>query len=39
MRKFTGKSLDELLKKIAESDNCPIEEITYEILEEKERTT
>ena len=35
MRKFTGKSLDELLKKIAEEDKCPVEEISYEILEEK----
>ena len=35
MRKFTGKLLDELLKKIAEEDKCPVEEISYEILEEK----
>lgn len=35
MRKLTGKSLEELLKKISEEDKCSVEEITYEILEEK----
>ncbi|NCC54187.1 MAG: KH domain-containing protein [Erysipelotrichia bacterium] len=35
MKKYTGKSLDELLKQIANEKNTTIEEITYQILEEK----
>lgn len=35
MKKYTGKSLDEVLNKIASEKNCSVEEITYEILEEK----
>ena len=35
MKKYTAKTLDEVLKQIAQEKNCSIEEITYEVLEEK----
>lgn len=35
MKTYTGKSLDELLQQIAEEKNCSVEDITYQILEEK----
>ena len=35
MKKYTAKTLDEVLKQIALEKNCSIEEITYEVLEEK----
>lgn len=35
MKNYTGKSLDELLKSIAAEKNCEVEDITYQILEEK----
>lgn len=35
MKKYTGKSLDDLLKQIANEKNTSVEDITYQILEEK----
>lgn len=35
MKKYTGKSLEEVLQNIANEANCSIEEITYQIEEEK----
>lgn len=35
MKNYTAKTLDEVLKQIAQEKNCSIEEITYEVLEEK----
>lgn len=35
MKKYTGKLLDELLEKIAAEYNCNIDEISYQIEEEK----
>lgn len=35
MKKYTGKNLNELLQSIATEKNCEVEEITYNILEEK----
>ena len=35
MKQYTGKTLDEVLKNIAEADGCNLEEITYTVTEEK----
>lgn len=35
MKRYTGKNLDEALKNIASEKNCNIEDITYEVIEEK----
>ena len=35
MKIYTGKSLDDLLKSIATEKNCEVEDITYQVLEEK----
>ena len=35
MKQYTGKTLDEVLKNIAEADGCALEEITYTVTEEK----
>lgn len=35
MKKYTGKSLDDLLKQIANEKETTVDEITYQILEEK----
>ena len=35
MKKYTGKTLDEVLSNIAAQQNCAKEEITYEVIEEK----
>lgn len=35
MKKYTGKSLEELLEKITTEYNCNVDEITYQIEEEK----
>lgn len=35
MKQYTGKTLDEVLKNIAEVDGCTLEEITYTVTEEK----
>ena len=35
MKQYTGKTLDEVLKNIAEADDCTLEEITYTVTEEK----
>lgn len=35
MKQYTGKSLDEVLNSIASAQNCSIDEITYNVLEEK----
>ena len=35
MKQYTGKTLDEVLKNIAETDDCTLEEITYTVTEEK----
>ena len=35
MKKYTGKTLDELLQQIASEKNIAVEDITYEVIEEK----
>ena len=35
MKKYTGKTLDEVLSNIATQQGCTVEEITYEVIEEK----
>ena len=35
MKKYTGKTLDDVLKNIAAQQECTVEEITYEVIEEK----
>ena len=35
MKKYTGKTLDEVLNSIATTQNCSVEEINYEVIEEK----
>lgn len=35
MKKYTGKSLEEVLENIAKESNCSVEEITYQVEEEK----
>ena len=34
MKEYTGKSLDEILNEIATSQECRVEDITYNLLEE-----
>ena len=34
MKEYTGKSVEELLNEISKAQNCKIEEITYNVLEE-----
>ena len=35
MRRYTGKTVDEVLKNIAKEQDCKVEDITYEVIEEK----
>ena len=35
MNKYTAKTLDDVLKLASEKENCPIEELNYEVIEEK----
>ncbi len=35
MRRYTGKTVDEVLKNIAKEQDCKVEDITYEVVEEK----
>lgn len=35
MKKYTGKSVEEILQNIAKDKNVQVEDITYEVLEEK----
>lgn len=35
MKEYTGKTLDEVLASIASSQNCRVEDITYNVLEEE----
>ena len=35
MKKYTAKTLDDVLSNIATQQNCSVEEITYEVIEEK----
>jgi len=35
MKKYTVKTLDDVLKLASEKENCPIEELNYEVIEEK----
>lgn len=35
MNRYTAKTLDDVLKLASEKENCPIEELNYEVIEEK----
>lgn len=35
MKRYTGKTVDEVLKNIAKEQGCNVEDITYEVIEEK----
>ena len=35
MRRYTGNTVDEVLKNIAKEQDCKVEDITYEVIEEK----
>ena len=35
MRRYTGKTVDEVLKNIAKEQDCKVEDITYEVIEEE----
>ena len=35
MNKYTAKTLDDALALASEKEGCPVEELNYEVLEEK----